>query len=99
MPPCGICQTWVLSTCSGPSTRRPMKTLPSRLNTARPAQGRYGKDSNGGMEWATRSTQDTREYRIVLREIQVVRTLVPPISSSYSVCSNLLKELEITKRH
>src|SRR5262245_3775688 len=50
MPPCGICQTWVLSTCSGPSMRRPMKTLPSRLNTARPAQGRYGKDSNEGME-------------------------------------------------
>src|SRR5262249_23375354 len=72
MPPCGICQTWVLSTCSGPSMRRPMKTLPSRLNTARPAQGRYGKESNEAMQGELGQTQGTGEYRIALREIQVV---------------------------
>jgi hypothetical protein len=29
----------------------------------------------------------------------ITRKLVPPISSSYSGCSKLVKELEIEKRH
>jgi hypothetical protein len=47
-----------------------MNTRPLRLNTAKPAHGRYGKDSNEGMEvpgLPKGSEQDTREADVPLR--------------------------------
>jgi len=38
-------------------------------------------------------------WAALVYENVLIRTLVPPISSSYSGCGKLVKELEIEKRH
>jgi hypothetical protein len=42
MPPCGICQSFVLpaNSLSVAAMRRPAQTKPSRLSTMMPTQGR-----------------------------------------------------------